>query len=112
MNKKSIIIVSLVLIFILTFNEIIIYVINFTVDGANKRGIELYASSLKYAYANYMYKNGFYVDDIDDLEVTISTKVECEQKKISYDGKVELHGCKVENSKIKYKYVAGKVERE
>ena len=112
MNKKSIFIVISVLILLLVFYELILYIINFTLDDANKRGVELYASSLKYAYTDYIYNNGFYIEDINNLEVKITTKVECEEKKIFSTGIVELHGCRVENSKAKYKYVNGKVERE
>ena len=110
MNKKSIFIVISVLILLLVFYELILYIINFTLD--DKRGVELYASSLKYAYTDYIYNNGFYIEDINNLEVKITTKVECEEKKIFSTGIVELHGCRVENSKAKYKYVNGKVERE
>lgn len=111
-NKKSVFITVSVLVIIFLGYKISSSVIKNTVDDANKRGIELYASALRYAYTNYLYKNGFEIADVNDLNVKVTTKVECEKKRITVDGDVYLEGCSVENSKEKYKYTNGSVERE
>lgn len=110
--KKSIFIAVSVLILLLTSFLIVSKVINTTLDDANRRGIELYASTVKYAYTSYIYKNGFATNNIDDLNINITTKVECKEKKLYLNGVVELHGCTVEDSKIKYSYIDGRVVKE
>lgn len=112
MNKKSLFITITVLILLFISYKFVSGLISRTLDGANKRGIELYASTIKYAYTDYIYRNGFTNVNIDDLEIKITTKVECEEKKLYSTGMVELHGCTVDDSKIKYSYINGKVERE
>ena len=111
MNKKSIFITASVLILLFVSYEIVSKVINTTLDDANRRGIELYASTVKYAYTEYIYKNGFSPNSIDELNIVLTTEVECKDKKLYSNGNVELYGCTVEDSKIKYNYVNGKVVR-
>ena len=47
----------------------------------------------------------------DELNIVLTTEVECKDKKLYSNGNVELYGCTVEDSKIKYNYVNGKVVR-
>lgn len=117
MNKKSVFITISVLLLLYSAYKITHVVIERTVDDANKRGVELYASSIKYAYTAYMYDHVETTDivftgNIDDLNIKVSTQVECKEKSVDGKGNVELHGCRVENSKRTYKYVDGKAEKE
>ena len=111
-NKKSVFITVSVLVILFLSYIVVRSVILKTVDDANKRGIELYASSLRYEYTRYLYSNGLEVANLDDLRLDITTKVECEKKSITKEGVVTLEGCSVENSKQKYSYKNGKVEKE
>ena len=117
MNKKSVFITISVLLLLYAAYKISSAVIDRSIDDANKRGVELYASAIKYAYTAYMYShiettNLYFTGNVDDLNIRISTKVECEEKSIDDNGDVTLYGCRVENSKRKYKYIDGRVERE
>lgn len=111
-DKKSIFISIFVLVLLFISYRVVTTAINNTVDEANRKGVELYASSIKYAYTSYIYRNGTLDVNIDDLEIKITVQVNCEEKKLTSSGSVELYGCTVENSKIKYKYVNGRAERE
>lgn len=112
MNKKVFFIVTLVIIFSLIIYKIILNTIRDAVDDANKRGIEEYVSAIRLVYANNFFHNND-TNDIDSIDIKITTKVECEEKSITKDGTViELHGCRVEDSKAKYGYVNNKVVKE
>ena len=112
MDKKSIFITVSVLIFLFISFRVVYAIVNSTLEDGERRGVQLYASTIKYAFTEYTYRNGFSTYSVDDLNVETSTRVECEEKILYVSGDVELHGCTVENSKKKYKYVNGKVERE
>ncbi len=111
MNKKAffVLVISMAISFIIYI--VITRFINSTVDDANKRGIEEYVGAIRLAYADSLFK-GEPITDIDSLNIDITTKVSCEEKSISSDGIIELHGCRVEDSKAKYNYVNDKVGKE
>lgn len=111
-ERKSIFVAALVLVILFIGYKIAFAVINITVDDANSRGVELYATAVKYALTEYAYKHGTFTDNVEELKINVLTKVECDEIKVSYNGKVDLYGCSVENSKQKYNYVDGKVEKE
>ena len=111
MNKKAFFVLSVAMIIMYIIYRIIVGVIDNTVDDANKRGIEEYVSAIRLAYAGSLL-NGETITNIDDIDINITTKVECEEKSLSLDGIIELHGCRVEDSKRKYSYVNDKVEVE
>lgn len=111
MNKKVFFIVTSVIIFSLIIYKIILNTIGDAVDDANKRGIEEYVSAIRLAYANSILHDNN-INDIDSIDIKITTKVECEEKSITKDGTIELHGCRVEDSKTKYGYVNSKVVKE
>lgn len=92
--------------------RIVIGLINNTVDDANRRGMELYISAIKYAQISYEFNNGVSADNINDLDIKVITKVECKEQKIDINGNIELHGCTVDDSKAKYGYVDGKIIKE
>ena len=113
MNKKSVFIVVSVLLLLLVGYEIAKHAINDAIDDTNKRGIELYATEIRYSYArSYLNTSGNASINIDDLNVKINVEVKCEEKSIDSYGNVELKGCTVDNYKSKYRYIDGKVERE
>ena len=112
MSKKSLFIVISTLLILFIAYRVSSAVITRTLDDANRRGLELYASTVKYAYTDYIYKNGLNLVEVDELKVEVSIKVECEEKRISYNGNVELKGCTVDGSKTKYSYINGKVWKD
>ena len=113
MNKKSIFIVVCVLVLLFISYKIASNVIIDAVDDSNERAVELYATNIRYAYAK-SYLNQITVGyiDVNNLDITSTVDVKCEERFVDSSGNVELHGCSVENSKAKYKYVKGKAERE
>ena len=92
--------------------KIVSSVVSDTVDKANKRGVELYANSLRYAYTAYMYSHDGNTIDLDDIDINITTKVICAKKTVTQEGNIELYGCSVDGSKKTYKYVNGEAKRE
>ena len=78
------------------------------VDDTNALAVEIYADAIKIATLN----NVMSADEIDYKNVKVATKVDCKEIKILDVGNVELHGCRVETSTRKYKYVNGKATRE
>ena len=81
------------------------------VDKANEKAVELYANTIKLSTVNLnnvMNENGTLSYD----DKNVGTSVKCEKVNVSTTGVVELYGCTVEGSKVKYKYTNGKAERE
>ena len=111
MNKKAFFVLVTAMIVAYIIYRVIINVINDAVDDANKRGVEEYVEAIRLEYAGSLL-TGETITNIDDIDINITTKVECEEKSISLDGIIELHGCRVEDSKRKYSYVNDKVGRE
>ena len=112
MNKKSIIITASVLFLLFISYRVASKAVSVTIDDANTRAIELYASTIKYAYTKYIYANENNEFSIDNLNVELTVDVKCDEKSIDSRGVIELHGCTVENSKSKYGYVNGSVQKE
>lgn len=113
MNKKSIIIVISVLLILFIGYIIAKRSVENALDDKNRRGIELYVTEVKYAYARaYLNKSGDVSVNIDDLNIKVNVDVKCEEKHIDSYGTVELKGCTVDNHKAKYSYINGKVEKE
>ena len=110
MNKKAFFVLVTAMIIAYIIYRIIVDIIGNTVDDANRRGIEEYVEAIKLEYAKSLLNEN--AIDINSIDVKISTSVECEEKNITSNGEIELHGCRVENSKRKYSYVNKKVERE
>lgn len=112
MNKKVFILLVLVISISLVIYKVILNVIDDAVDNANQRGIDLYVSAINYAYTAHYYKTGEKPKSIAELDINITTKVKCVEEKIDKNGKIELHGCTVENSKVKYGYINNKIVKE
>ena len=113
MNKKSIFIAISVLLILFISYEIVKKTIIDSVDDANKRGFELYASQIKYAYAKeYFDKQNVDEIDLDSLYIKTTINVVCKEKNIDKNGNVKLTSCSIDGSKAKYNYINGKIERE
>ena len=112
MNKKSMFITISVLLLLFISYRVASKGVTGALDDANTRAIELYASTIKYAYTKYIYENGNSDFSIDDFNIKLTVNVKCEEKQIDSRGTIELHGCTVENSKSKYQYVGGTVTKE
>lgn len=111
MNKKAFFVLFITMITAYIIYRVILNIITKTVDDANKMGIEEYVGAIRLAYAGSLL-TGNSITNIDDIDINITTKVECEEKNISSNGTIELHGCRVENSKKKYGYVNDNVIKE
>ena len=112
MNKKTILIVIVVLTLVYIGYRVIVNAVNNTLDEANRRSIEVYVSSIRLAHTYYTYKSGISTDNIDDLDIKLTVDVNCEFNKIYSDGRIELKGCTVEKSKKKYSYINEQIVRE
>ena len=112
MSKKSIFIaVSVLLILFISYRIAKKTIIN-SIDSANERGLELYASQIKYAYAKeYLNKQGTSEIDLDSLYIKTTIDVVCEEKNVNIKGNIKLMKCSVDGSKTKYNYINGKVEK-
>ena len=105
-------------------NPIFIIIISLAILGIIFKIIERIISNIK--YNNYIkkdmrreairqahyYKTGEKPNSIAELDINITTKVKCVEEKIDKNGKIELHGCTVENSKVKYGYINNKIVKE
>ena len=112
MNKKSIFIAVSVLLILFISYEIVKKTIIDSIDDANRRGLELYVSQIKYAYAKeYLNKVNIEEIDLDSLYIKTTIDVVCKEKFADRYGNVKLTNCSVDGSKTKYNYIKGKVER-
>ena len=105
-------ILGIVFAILLVLGLIVYKMIINSIDELNKKSIESYVTSIRYAYTAYMYKNLVLTTNIDELNIKSNVKVECAKKSIDLAGNVELHECSVEGSKRLYKYVNGYVNYE
>ena len=109
MNKKAFfVLVSAMIIMYIIYRIVMGYIGN-AVDNANKRGIEEYVETIRLEYIRSVFDNRGTIN-IDNINTNV--KIDCEEKNITSDGIIELHGCRVENSKRKYGYVNDKVQKE
>ena len=112
-NKKSIIIAISVLVVLFACYEFAKISIKNAIDDSNRRGLEVYVSTIRYTYAkSYLNRNGEGNTDIDSLDIKTNVNVVCEEKSIDILGNIELHGCTIDGSKTKYGYVKNNVIRE
>ena len=113
MNKKSIFIAISVLLILFISYKIVKKTIIDSIDETNMRGLELYASQIKYAYAKeYLNKQGTDKINLDSLYIESTIDVVCEKKSIDRNGNIKLVRCSVDKSNIKYNYTNGKAERD
>ena len=80
------------------------------VDNANMAAVERYASAVKLSAVNI--NNVMNEGVVDYNSIDIGTSVKCDEVKVLNIGEVELHGCSIEGTSRKYKYVNGKASRE
>ena len=83
---------------------IILGIINNTRDESNKRSIELYASAVKNAIAEYQLTESNPPKTFIDLNIEYDGDIECRKKELYEDGSFYLEGCKVNKSEKEYSY--------
>ena len=83
---------------------IVLGIINNAREESNKRSIELYASAVKNAIAEYQLTESNTPKSFSDLNVEYKGDVECRVKELYSDGSFYLEGCRVNKSEKEYSY--------